>query len=86
MSDIDLDPDCFAKFPKHVQGKWRRDMNDPYVGTGYETRLQNAGFKIVSMKSSRSSLDPNESTIAKLAAKHGFIMNVIGFSIEAQKQ
>jgi len=86
MSDIDLDPDSFAKFPGEVQDTWRRDMNDPHVGTGYEDRLLNAGFKIVSMKSSRSSLDPNESTIAKLAAKHGFIMKVIGFTIEAQKQ
>jgi ubiquinone/menaquinone biosynthesis C-methylase UbiE len=86
MSDIDLDPDCFAKFPKAVQEKWRSDMKDPHVGTGFEYRLQQTGFKIVLMKSSCSSLDPNESTIAKLAAKHGFIMKVIGFSIEAQKQ
>jgi ubiquinone/menaquinone biosynthesis C-methylase UbiE len=86
MSDIDLDPDCFTKFPAGVQEKWRRDMNDPHVGTGYENRLLNAGFKIVSMESSRSALDPKESTIAKLATKHGFVMNVIGFSIEAQKQ
>jgi ubiquinone/menaquinone biosynthesis C-methylase UbiE len=85
MSDIDLDPESFVKFPKNVQEQWRAEMNDPDVGQGYEERLKKTGFEILSINSSRSSLDPNESTIAELAAKHGFIMNTIGFIIEARK-
>jgi ubiquinone/menaquinone biosynthesis C-methylase UbiE len=85
MSDIDLDPESFSKFPATVQEKWKRKMNDPDIGQGYEKRLREAGFQISSFNTSRLALDPKESTIAELAAEHGFIMKVLGFTIEAQK-
>ena len=85
MADMDIDPESFAQFPQEVQNKWRSDNNDPYVGLGYESRLAEAGFKIITLETRQSSLDPKESTIAELAAKHGFILKTVGFKIEAQK-
>jgi ubiquinone/menaquinone biosynthesis C-methylase UbiE/uncharacterized protein YbaR (Trm112 family) len=85
MSDIDSDPESFARFPAYVQEQWQKDMKDPDIGQGYEERLTDSGFEIVSVKKTGYALEPDESELAKLARKHGFDMKVIGYRIEAVK-
>ncbi len=86
MSDIDLDPDSFRRLPVQVREDWKRSNDDPDAGSGYRRRLERAGFKILSLTTSSSTLDHRESTIAEIAAKHGQVMGVIGYTIEAVKE
>ena len=86
MSDIDVDPECYNRLPARVREQWQCEHDDPDIGTGYERRLRKVGFKINSTECSRYILDPQESTLAELGAKHGIKMDVIGYQIEAEKE
>ena len=85
MSDCDSDPESFGKLPKEAQEQWRQEHNNPDLGKGYEERLIDTGFEIVSISKSVYTLEPDESILAKVARKHGFDMKVIGYRIEAVK-
>ncbi|HTY07617.1 MAG TPA: methyltransferase domain-containing protein [Candidatus Edwardsbacteria bacterium] len=86
MSDIDVDPESFNQLPPPVREQWQREHNDLDIGTGYEQRLRKVGFIVNSIECSRYNLDPQESTLAELGAKHGIKMGVIGYQIEAEKE
>jgi SAM-dependent methyltransferase len=84
MSDSTLDVETFRMLPLHEQEKWLEEFPDSC--TGYETQLRSLGFNILEQNEGRRyPLDPRESTIAELGARHGITMYLRGFSVVAQK-